>query len=406
MLGVRLSFLDQFIEDCGGEGALQDLTTTEVMERWVKPETQASKLSYCELLMSRGSEKAVGTATWFYSHAWKYRFLDVVDAAKLFFRQIPEEDPVLWFDIFSVSQHKAGIRPFEWWSTVFLHSIGSIGKVLMVMQPFDSGEGKARTPAWVTLSRVWCVFELYSCEATLSEFHVTMTEGMATRFRRAMLSQTEDRGWRERLVGLDCEQSEASDAKDKALVFDVIRRTIGFPLLNSLVMLVLEKWLAARFLAAQRAAASADYPQLLQTVVEVVEAFQRRRAGMVGISRDHPDSLASMHTLAGLYREQGRREEARAACAECLRLRERVLGTEHAATLETRLLLEELGGGRQDGGVWHGDAARAGARLDLTRLDSSPFLGPTAAREPSVTASLCALSPDLSAQTLSMPPYL
>ena len=177
--------------------------------------------------MSRGSEKAVGTATWFYSHAWKYRFLDVVNAAKLFFRQIPEEDPVLWFDIFSVSQHKAGIRPFEWWSTVFLHSIGSIGKVLMVMQPFDSGEGEARTPAWVTLSRVWCVFELYSCEATLSEFHVTMTEGMATRFRRAMLSQTEDRGWRERLVGLDCEQSEASDATDKALVFDVIRRTIG-----------------------------------------------------------------------------------------------------------------------------------------------------------------------------------
>ena len=132
MLGVRLSFFDHFVDscergNCRGRTALQDLTTLQVMEEWVIPTTQSSKLSYCEHLVAEGKSEFVGTATWFYSHAWKYRFLDVVEAAQTFFSQTQEQeqDPVVWFDVFSVSQHKAGVRPFEWWSSVFLNSIGS-----------------------------------------------------------------------------------------------------------------------------------------------------------------------------------------------------------------------------------------------------------------------------------------
>jgi hypothetical protein len=351
MLGVRLSFFRHFVDSvCGGRAALQGLTTLEVMQRWVVPATAESRLSYCEQLACDAGEGArgfVGTATWFYSHAWKYRFLDVVDAAEAFFgaRQDSERDPVVWFDVFSVSQHKAGVRPFEWWSSVFLNSIGSIGRVLMAMQPLD--DGATGVGAWVTLSRVWCVFELYACEATLSEFHVTMTPAMAARFRRAMLG--EDRAWLARLERLDCERSEAFKAEDRARVFDAVRRTVGFPLLNSTVLRVVERWLAATLLAAERARGGGDYPRLLQTVVEAVEALQRRRAGMVGIAGDHPDSLAARHTLAGLYREQGRLAEARAACAECARARARVLGREHADTRASERLLAELG-------AWQGAA--------------------------------------------------
>jgi hypothetical protein len=343
MLGVRLCFFRHFVDTiCGGRGKLQDLTTEEVMQRWVFPATASAKLSYCELLASDASEGVrafVGTATWFYSHAWRYRFLDVVDAAEAFFGQTQEQDPVVWFDVFSVSQHKAGVRPFEWWSSVFLQSIGSMGRVLMAMQPLD--DGATGVKAWVTLSRVWCVFELYSCEATLSEFHVTMTAGMAARFRQAMLC--EDRGWLTSLASLDCERSEASTPADRERVFDAIRRTVGFPLLNSTVLRVMERWLASSFLAAERARGGDDFPQLLQTVVEAVEALQRRRASMRGIGADHPHSLAARHTLAGLYREQGRLAEARAACAECARVRARVLGREHADTLASERMLAELG---------------------------------------------------------------
>jgi hypothetical protein len=345
MLGVRLSFFLHFVDIiCGGRDALQGLTTLQVMEKWVVSATKSSKLSYCEQLVAQGEGAFVGTATWFYSHAWKYLFLDVVDAAQTFFSQTQEQeqDHVVWFDVFSVSQHKAGVRPFEWWSSVFLNSIGSIGRVLMVMQPFD--DDATGVKAWVTLSRVWCVFELYSCEATLSEFHVTMTAGMAAQFRQAMLC--EDRGWLTSLASLDCEQSEAFKPEDKALVFDAIRRTIGFPLLNSTVMRVMEKWLASRFLAVERTRSSHDYPKLLQTVVEAVQVLQQRRESMQGIKGDHPHSLAAMHTLAGLYREQGRLEEARAACVECVRLRARVLGKEHGDTLASERMLAELSTGQ------------------------------------------------------------
>ncbi len=65
---------------------------------------------------------------------------------------------------------------------------------------------------------------------------------------------------------------------------------------------------------------------------------------MAGIGADHPHSLAAMHTLAGLYREQERLPEARAACAACAEVRARVLGRGHADTVASERMLAELGG--------------------------------------------------------------
>ena len=119
-------------------------------------------------------------------------FLDVVDAAKLRYEG-SNEDPVFWFDVFSVSQHKANVRPFEWWNSAFLNDIGVIGKVLMLIQPFESevmtAEGKyEKISAWTTLTSVWCVFELFACESTRSEFEVIMTKGISARFLNSLVS--------------------------------------------------------------------------------------------------------------------------------------------------------------------------------------------------------------------------
>ncbi len=56
-----------------------------------------------------------------------------------------------------------------------------------------------------------------------------------------------------------------------------------------------------------------------------------------------------MHTLAGLYQEQGRLAEARAACAACAGKRARVLGKEHADT-DTLASERMLAAGHR---VWH-----------------------------------------------------
>ncbi len=247
MLGIKLSFLDSIIQSSGGPSALKEHTTERFTDVFVKPATKESRLSYCELLKSQGRTDIEGTAEWFYSHAWKFRFLEVVDAAKRFFgaeESGPEGDPFVWFDVFSVSQHKASVRPFEWWNGAFFNAIGSIGKVLMLMQPFE--DPRTGTPAWTTLTRVWCVFELYACESTMARFEVTMTEEMAKRFQNVLVGKGTE--FLSTLIAIDCAQSEAKEPEDKLRVFEVIERTIGFPLLNSMVVKVLERWVYSELL--------------------------------------------------------------------------------------------------------------------------------------------------------------
>ena len=88
------------------------------------------------------------------SHAWKYLFLDVVESLEDFFSASGESDSaVIWFDLFTNSQHGTSEKPFEWWTNTFLGAIGEIGSVVMVMHPWDNP---------VTLTRAWCIFEIYS----------------------------------------------------------------------------------------------------------------------------------------------------------------------------------------------------------------------------------------------------
>ena len=70
MLGIKVSFLDSFIKSSGGRSALKEYTTERVKIEFVMPATKESRLSYCELLRSQGRTDIVGTAEWFYSHAW------------------------------------------------------------------------------------------------------------------------------------------------------------------------------------------------------------------------------------------------------------------------------------------------------------------------------------------------
>ena len=317
MLGIRISYLDKFIENYGGREIFLNKTTTQVRDDIILPATKDLRVSFCELMKMQQHSQDIGTAEWFYSHAWSYRFLDTVDAAKRFFKLSKHEnsdsDPFIWFDIFSVSQHKAETRPFEWWNTAFLNAVGSMGKVLMMMQPFKVGE----TPSWTTLTRVWCVFEMYACESTKGEFHVTMTDEMSKRFHAAikdnatldaLLGNIEcaddmDQSVLKSLVALKCENSQSFKPDDRKRVFEVIETSIGFPLLNSMVIHVMEQWLE-RELHSQIAEGNLDHEKTLQILKHVRERCLQRRLDMKGIGEQHPDILRSKLALAELLKEQ------------------------------------------------------------------------------------------------------
>ena len=59
----------------------------------------------------------MGKPNVFLSHAWSYRFVDVVNALDSF----PHKGQQLffWFDCFSIDEHATQAMPQDWWSTAF-----------------------------------------------------------------------------------------------------------------------------------------------------------------------------------------------------------------------------------------------------------------------------------------------
>ena len=139
-------------------------------EKFVKPATASGQSSYCELLSDR-QHAAVGEAKVFISHAWKYEFLDVVDALTFHFKH--EADIIVWFDLFSNNQHKAVDLTFDWWCNTFKSAIQQFGRTVIVLAPWDDP---------IPLTRGWCLFELYCTADTGSRFEVAMSASHQQRF--------------------------------------------------------------------------------------------------------------------------------------------------------------------------------------------------------------------------------
>lgn len=92
--GMKLSFLlNEFVKEWGGREALEGLTTTDICNKFVMPATKDYELSYCDMILEKAKQSAsteldgvVETATVFISHAWKYKFLDVLSALEDHFK--------------------------------------------------------------------------------------------------------------------------------------------------------------------------------------------------------------------------------------------------------------------------------------------------------------------------------
>ena len=298
ILGVKLSYFDKFIAKFGGEGIFLGLTTEQVMHRFVKPATEQTRLSLCELLMSQGLESEVGRSEWFYSHASKCFFLDTVSALKSFFEG-SGADPVIWFDVFSVSHHKTETRPFEWWNSVFLPLIGNIGNVLLFLQPYE--DPKSGTPAWIMLTRLWCVYEIYAGAVTFGRIEVAMTEEMSTKFLADL--HADPATVLSILESFDCANCVASNKEDEERVFEVITKSAGFPALNSAVLGVMERWLYGALLSPQH---SCQPQQGEQPALDVMETICRRGLQLreQRLGADHPDTANSRRILLVIRRAQ------------------------------------------------------------------------------------------------------
>lgn len=231
-LGITMSGIQEFVQKVG-VAKLKDLTTTQVSPI-VQELTKNAQCSYCDAFEESNN---IRLANVFISHAWKYQFLNVVSALQNHYKQKSAEEQqnvVFWFDLFSNNQHgldSGAPPPFSWWCNTFMTAIKQIGTVVMVLEPWSNP---------VTLTRVWCLWEVYCASATRSKFEIAMSETETIVYREQIVNDTN--GFVRMLSNIDVRNSDAFNPRDKEQIFQVINKTVGFQKLNSLVLTTVRKW--------------------------------------------------------------------------------------------------------------------------------------------------------------------
>ena len=177
-LGITMAGILAFIADVGGKEELDGKSTTEVCEEFIK--TRTTSKSYCDQLYHEGNHDGfIQEGNVFVSHAWKYAFLSVVEAMESYRpKNNKPEITVFWFDLFSNNQH--GLNkppPFEWWCKTFMGAIKDIGTIVMVIEPWHDP---------ITLTRSWCLWEIYCCSKSESKFDIAMSAEQQKSFEELM----------------------------------------------------------------------------------------------------------------------------------------------------------------------------------------------------------------------------
>ncbi|KAJ3241343.1 Kinesin light chain 3 [Chytriomyces hyalinus] len=345
-LGLPLSFVKDFIKRSGGSDAFKNLTTTDVCQKIVQPLTAHTRRSVVDTLIIEGRSDVVSEAKWFVSHAWKYQFLDVIDALTDFAakKAIPSNEFIIWFDLFSNSQHETANKPFEWWENTFMSAIKKMGQVVMVLIPWSDP---------VPLTRAWCIFEIYSTVKTGSVFDVAMPSYDQVGLIAALRSNP--RELYDLIAKFESRNAEATNPVDKDRIFQVIAETVGFNTLDTMVLDVFRGWAEslmselvdylvetkaepARALLLQWSLASLyRLNGKLALAFELHRSVYRERLKMLG--PDHFDTLVSMNNMIECAIESPDTSKIKneidhvALMEECLTTSKRALGVDHAFTL-------------------------------------------------------------------------
>ena len=268
------------------------MTTENVCFGIVKPATEALGCAYTEKLLKEGSD-GVLPATAFVSHAWKYTFVDVVEALL----GLPDYTSA-WFDVFTVNQHASTNFHASWWYTTFKDAVASIGHTVLVLMPWKDP---------IPLTRAWCIWEIL---CTIDAGGAALDVRLPAVEREALVDFLVRNGAEsivEAMLKLDVQRAEAWKDEDRDNILAAVREySGGASEVNKRVKDQMRSWLT--------------------------ETARTALDGLSGESRALSDLLLS---VADLFAEQGKNDEAETLYREALDGRRREFGDAHSKTIST-----------------------------------------------------------------------
>jgi hypothetical protein len=316
-------------------------------------ETKKAKCSYLQLLkLNAKTASLVGPATVFLSHAWKYNFLMVLQVILDWCSKndVDKKTCFVWFDIFTVNQH-TGITDFVYWSEGFEKSILTIGKVIIVLFPWDN-------PVW--LGRAWCLYEFWA----VLNGKVPHEFLLPTHDQPKFLDYLVRGGRFEDVVKyVDISRAESGDKEAERRIKETVAARVGFAALNEAVTGGLRAWFLS--VSADALAALGPDPSRLTGDLQLTVANMRMGMGRpeeaaamlkerLAAQRAAPAPAAdgdpapppaagdagiatTLWHLGTAHSLLGRPEEALAAFDEALALQTAALGERHPLTATTMM---------------------------------------------------------------------
>eukprot|EP01048_Picozoa_sp_COSAG05_P009490 COSAG05_NODE_784_length_7362_cov_36.913810_1_plen_741_part_00 len=246
----------------------------EVASGQAQDEAPPGTRSYCELLLGDpATASMVGQPTLFLSHAWVFKFRNVVTALRHFVCRLPASSPpqFVWFDCFSIDEHATQCMPQDWWGSTFREAIALIGHTVMLLSPWDRP---------VPLTRAWCLWELYCThQAEGASFSVCLGPEEQRAFKASLLdisaldsSEIYNPAVLDAFGSIDVANSEAGSEADRVMILGAVERAGGCSKLNALAFEKMRGWVFEE-LRQLAAAANGEGEAALQTKTQVARVF-------------------------------------------------------------------------------------------------------------------------------------
>jgi len=307
----------------------------KLVEMVIKKHCEKDKCSYVEYLgksfVNRGQ---LGKCSVFISHAWMYKFVDLVSAVEEFQALEPNKKYYFFLDYVAVNQ----FRPLD--DLVNLQRMVTVCPTfLLVLLPWNNP---------IPLTRAWCIYEIASALDKNKEPVVTMPKEQADLFMEGLMRG--DNSIMKVFMNLDSKNAEASVKSDLAMIRDDISQNMGGfnnvdqkvgdrlrLWLMSVVFKVNEEWPKDQMETQRRGNFLIQAGSFLDTQGKFDEALLMKkecvdvRTALLG--PNHGSVLTAKNNLAVSYDEVGRSDEAIIIKEAVVKARVETLGEENSNTL-------------------------------------------------------------------------